>query len=123
MNRLEVSEQLLNLHLLQAEIHIHIGGVGICQHHGVETVERAIAVILARSCHHHRVRILIGPFWDISCNDVWWQILKGSAKVGVAFGDVIEELVEWNWIDDVVIVVLYSLAEDGRRTVLFERRK
>lgn len=34
-----------------------------------------------------------------------------SHQVGVALGDIIEELVEWNWIDDVIVVVLYSLWE------------
>ena len=34
MNRFKVGEQLLNPHPLQTKICIHIGGVGICQHHG-----------------------------------------------------------------------------------------
>ena len=106
MNRFKVGEQLLNPHPLQTKICIHIGDVGICQHHGIQTVERTIGVVLTRTSHHHCIRKLLHPFRDISCNHVWWQILKGASKAGVSLGDVIEELVEWNWIDDVIAVVL-----------------
>ena len=46
MNRFKVGEQLLNPHPLQTKICIHIGDVGICQHHGIQTVERTIGVVL-----------------------------------------------------------------------------
>ena len=37
---------------------------------------------------------------------IQYHALKGASKAGVSLGDVIEELVEWNWIDDVIVVVL-----------------
>ena len=119
MNRLEVSEQLLFEHVTDTEVDVEIGGVGISQHHRVQRVERAIGVVVTRSSHHQHVRELIVELWNVSCQHEGRQPLWCFSIIDVMSGDVVVQLVEWNGIDDVVIVVLYSSAFPITTTILF----
>ena len=118
MNRLEVSEQFLLEYVTDAEIDVEIGGVGICQHHRVQRVEGAIGMVVTRSSHHQHIGELFVELWNVSCQHEGRQALWCCSIVDVVSGDIIVEPVEWNGVNDVVVVVLYWSAFPIRITIL-----
>ena len=118
VNRLEVSEQLLFEHVTDTEVDVEIGGVGISQHHRVQRVERAIGVVVTRSSHHQHVRELLVEHWNVSCQHEGRQALWCFSIIDVVGGDVVVQPVEWNGVNDVVVVVLYWSAFPIRITIL-----
>ena len=118
MNRLEMSEQLDSQLITQSQIDVEIGGVGISQHHRVQRVEGTISVIVTRSSHHQHVGEVFVELWNVSSQYEGRQSFHSLSIVDVVSGDVVIQSVEWNGIDDVVIVVLYSSAFPITITIL-----
>ena len=110
MNCIEVSEQLGSQFITQSQIDVEIGGVGISQHHRIERVERTIGVIVTRSSHHQYIREVFVELWNVSSQHEGRQSFHSLSIIDVVCGDVVIQSVEWNGVDDVVIVVLYSSA-------------
>ena len=118
VNRLEVSEQFLFEHVTDAEVDVEIGGVGISQHHRVQRVEGAIGMVVTRSSHHQHIGELFVELWNVSCQHEGRQALWCFSIIDVMSGDVVVQPVEWNGVDDVVVVVLYWSAFPIRITIL-----
>ena len=119
VNRLEVGEQFLLEHVTDTEVDVEIGGVRVSQYHGIHSVERTIGVIVTRSSHHQHVGEVFVELWNVSCQHEGRQALWCFSIVDIVRGDVVIQSVEWNGIDDVVIVVLYWSAFPIWITILF----
>ena len=75
-------------------------------------------MIVTRSSHHQHIGELFVELWNVSCQHEGRQSFHSLSIIDVVRGDVVIQSVEWNGIDDVVIVVLYSSSFPITTTIL-----
>ena len=64
-------------------------------------------MIVTRSRHHQHVREVFVELWNVSSQYERRQSFHSLSIVDIVRGDVVVQSVEWNGVNDVVVVVLY----------------